>query len=116
MGSIIPMGPFIQYSTEKSDPLEIRIYTGANGDFTLYEDENDNFNYEKGVYSLISFQWDNAQKSLTVSDRKGEFPGMLKNRTFDIVLVNENIGKGVETTETPSKTVHYNGHKVTEKF
>lgn len=115
-GSIIPMGPFIQYSTEKSDPLEIRIYTGANGDFTLYEDENDNFNYEKGVYSLISFQWDNAQKSLTVSDRKGEFPGMLKNRTFDIVLVNENIGKGVETTETPSKTVHYNGHKVTEKF
>jgi alpha-D-xyloside xylohydrolase len=69
-----------------------------------------------GVYSLISFHWDNAQKSLTVNDRKGEFPGMLINRTFNIVLVNENKGQGVETNEIPAKTVHYNGHKVMEKF
>jgi alpha-D-xyloside xylohydrolase len=115
-GSIIPLGPFIQYSTEKSDPLEIRIYAGADGDFTLYEDENDTYNYEKGLYSLISFHWDNAQKSLTVSDRKGEFPGMLKNRTFNIVLVNESKGKGVETTESPAKTIQYNGHKVIGKL
>lgn len=115
-GSIIPMGPFIQYSTEKSDPLEIRIYTGADGDFTLYEDENDNYNYEKGVYSLISFHWDNAQKTLTISDRKGEFPGMLKNRTFNIVLVSENNGIGVETTEVSSKSIRYDGKKLMENL
>jgi len=115
-GSIIPMGPFIQYSTEKSDPLEIRIYAGTDGDFTLYEDENDTYNYEKGVYSLITFHWDNTLKTLTVSDRKGEFTGMLKNRTFNIVLVNEAKGIGVETTEIPSKIIKYNGHKVVEKL
>ncbi len=115
-GSIIPMGPFIQYSTEKSDPLEIRIYAGADGDFTLYEDESDTYNYEKGVYSLISFHWDNAQKTLTISDRKGEFPGMIKNRTFNIVLVSENKGIGVETTDIPNKTIKYSGNKVTEKL
>ena len=115
-GSIIPMGPFIQYSTEKSDPLEIRIYAGADGDFTLYEDENDSYNYEKGVYSLISFHWDNAQKSLTINDRKGEFPGMLKNRTFNIVLVNESNGKGVETTEILAKSIKYVGKKLVENL
>lgn len=81
-GSIIPMGPFIQYSTEKTDPVEIRVYSGADGDFTLYEDENDTYNYEKGLYSLITFHWDNNSKTVTIYDRKGEFPGMLKNRTF----------------------------------
>jgi alpha-D-xyloside xylohydrolase len=115
-GSIIPMGPFIQYSTEKSDPLEIRIYTGADGEFTLYEDENDTYNYEKGVYSLVSFNWNNTQKTLTISDRKGEFPGMLKIRTFNIVIVSETIAKGVENTETPDKTIVYSGKKVVEKL
>jgi alpha-D-xyloside xylohydrolase len=115
-GSIIPMGPFIQYSTEKSDPLEIRIYIGADGDFTLYEDENDTYNYEKGVYSLISFHWDNAQKTLTISDRKGQFPGMHEKRTFNIVLVSETKGLGVETTEIPVKTINYIGKKVIDKL
>ncbi len=110
-GSIIPMGPFIQYSTEKTDPLEIRIYPGANGEFTLYEDENDNYNYEKGVYSLIDFNWNNALKTLTISDRKGEFPGMLNKRKFDIVLVNENSGIGIET-QTISKAIDYIGEKM----
>jgi alpha-D-xyloside xylohydrolase len=110
-GSIIPMGPFIQYSTEKTDPLEIRIYTGANGTFTLYEDENDNYNYEKGVYSLIEFHWNNALKTLTISDRKGEFPGMLNKRKFEIVLVNENSGIGIET-QAISKAIDYSGKKM----
>jgi alpha-D-xyloside xylohydrolase len=115
-GSIIPMGPFVQYSTEKSDPLEIRIYPGADGDFTLYEDENDTYNYEKGVYSLITFHWNNVQKTLTISDRKGEFSGMIKTRTFNIVLVNENKGIGVATTEIPYKTITYSGNKLEEKL
>jgi alpha-D-xyloside xylohydrolase len=110
-GSIIPMGPFIQYSTEKTDPLEIRIYPGADGEFALYEDENDNYNYEKGVYSLIEFYWNNALKTLTISNRKGEFPGMLKKRKFEIVLVNEGTGIGIET-QAISKTIDYSGRKM----
>ena len=75
-GSIIPVGPNVQYAEEKKwDDLEIRIYPGANGKFVLYEDENDNYNYEKGVYSTISFNWDDKKKTLTISDRNGSFPG-----------------------------------------
>ena len=71
-GSIIPFGPQVQYATEKKwDKLEIRVYEGANGEFTLYEDENDNYNYEKGAYSTISFNWNNAKKELIVNDIKG---------------------------------------------
>jgi alpha-D-xyloside xylohydrolase len=110
-GSIIPMGPFIQYSSEKTDPLEIRIYPGASGEFVLYEDENDNYNYEKGVYSLIEFHWNNALKTLTISERKGEFPGMLNKRKFEIVLVNENSGIGIET-QAISKAIDYSGKKI----
>jgi alpha-D-xyloside xylohydrolase len=116
-GSIVPWGAKVQYATEKNwDKLEIRVYGGADGEFALYEDENDTYNYEKGVYSLISFYWDNALKTLTISDRKGEFPGMLQNRTFNIVLVNESNGKGVENTEIPSKSIKYVGEKLVEKL
>jgi alpha-D-xyloside xylohydrolase len=111
-GSIIPLGPFIQYSTERSDPLEIRIYAGADGEFTLYEDENDNYNYQKGLYSLITFQWNDAQKTLTINEPKGAYPGMIKGRTFNVVLVKENKGTGVETPTTPEKTVKYAGKKI----
>ncbi len=77
-GSILPVGPKVQFATEKKwDNLEIRVYEGANGEFTLYEDENDNYNYEKGVFSTITFSWDDAKKILTINDRKGTFPGML---------------------------------------
>jgi len=109
-GSIIPMGPFVEYSTQKpADPLEIRIYRGANGSFTLYEDENDNYNYEKGVYSTIAFDWDDASKTLTIGVRKGEFPGMLKTRTIKVILVNENHGNGVEIPASFDKEITYNG-------
>ena len=115
-GSIVPMGPFIQYAAEKSDPLEIRIYPGADGEFVLYEDENDNYNYEKGVYSTLSFHWNDAQKALTIGDRIGEFPGMLKNRTFLIVLAGENTVNGVEINNSPVKTLEFSGKKIVEKF
>ncbi len=115
-GSIIPFGPFMQYSTEKNDPIELRIYSGADGEFTLYEDENDNYNYEKGVYSLINFKWDNNKKNLTIEDRKGTFPGMLKERTFNIVLVDANKGTGVTISEKVDKVVKYQGKKVVINF
>lgn len=116
-GAIIPMGPFLQYASEKTaDPIELRIYPGADGNFTFYEDENDNYNYEKGIYATINFIWDDKGKTLTINKRQGEFPGMLKNRTFKIILVKENHGTGVEISDDPDKTVLYNGTEQTIKM
>lgn len=110
-GSIIPMGPFIQYSTEKNDPIEIRVYPGADGKFTLYEDGNDNYDYEKGLHSLITFKWNDTKKRLTIGVRQGAYPGMLKTHTFNVVLVRENSGIGVETSTAPDKTIRYSGRE-----
>ena len=86
-GSILPLGPEMQYVGEKAwDNLEIRVYPGADGDFTLYEDEGDGYNYEKGIYTTIAFHWNNKSRTLTIGNRKGEYPGMLKTRQFTIVL------------------------------
>ena len=116
-GSIIPMGPFVQYASEKPyDQLEIRLYKGADGSFSLYEDENDTYNYEKGIYTTIQFRWNNAKGELTIADRKGAYPGMLQTRTFNIVVVNETKGTGIETSKTFDKTVTYNGKKVVVKL
>lgn len=112
-GSIIPMGPFVQYATEKTaDPMEIRIYPGADGTFTLYEDENDTYNYEKGTFATIRFNWNDKSKTLVIEDRKGSFPGMLTERKFNIVVVNESTGTGVAITAQPNQTVSYNGTKL----
>ncbi|HNT93558.1 MAG: glycoside hydrolase family 31 protein [Bacteroidales bacterium] len=116
-GSIIPFGPEVQYATEKKwDNLEIRIYEGANGSFTLYEDENDNYNYEKGVCSTIAFSWNNAKKTLTISDRKGSFPGMLTERKFNVMLVAKDKGSGAEKAEKFDKEIIYAGQKITIKL
>ncbi|HLZ41585.1 MAG TPA: glycoside hydrolase family 31 protein [Candidatus Sulfotelmatobacter sp.] len=112
-GSILPLGPDEQWSTEKpEDPIELRIYPGADGDFTLYEDENDTYNYEKGVYATIPLHWDDASHTLTFGDRKGQFPGMLENRTFRIVLVRENHGIGINAADEPDKVVQYSGKQL----
>lgn len=114
-GSIIPMGPYLQYATEKSaDPIELRIYPGADGTFELYEDENDNYNYEKGKYAVIPFSWNDKAKTLTIGDRTGTFAGLLKERTFNIVLVNQSAGVGVEPSKI-SKTLRYGGKRITVK-
>jgi alpha-D-xyloside xylohydrolase len=109
-GSIVPMGPLVQYAAEKPDgPIELRIYPGANGSFTLYEDEGDNYNYEKGVYSTIAFNWDEATHQLRIDARKGSYPGMPKARTFQVVLVGKSHGAGVRVTEKPDKVISYQG-------
>jgi alpha-D-xyloside xylohydrolase len=116
-GSIIPMGPFLQYSTEKpADPIELRIYPGADGRFTLYEDENDNYNYERGVYATIEFKWDDARRTLTIGDRKGEFPGMMKERTINVVLVSKDRGIGIAISNRIEKKVLYRGKETVLKF
>jgi alpha-D-xyloside xylohydrolase len=112
-GAILPLGPELQWSTEKpADPIELRIYRGADGDFTLYEDENDNYDYEKGAYATIPFRWDDARKVLTIGNRQGEFPGMLAERTFQIVFVKENHGSGIEAA-APDRVVRYSGKQIT---
>jgi len=109
-GSIVPFGPVVQYATEKPvDPVELRIYRGADGKFTLYEDEGDNYNYEKGKYATIPISWNEAKYTLEIGKRTGAFPGMLKKRTFNIVWVSENHGAGIASTEKPDTVVHYNG-------
>jgi alpha-D-xyloside xylohydrolase len=116
-GSILPIGPEVQYATEKRwDNLEIRIYPGANGEFTLYEDENDNYNYEKGLYSTIMFTWNDAANTLTINDRNGSFPGMPNDRKFRIVRVTEANGTGMETVEKFDRVVSYSGSKVVVEF
>ena len=112
-GSIIPIGPDVQYAEEKPwDNLEIRVYKGADGEFTLYEDENDSYNYEKGLYSTIKFSWDNSENTLIISDREGKFPGMLTDRKFNIVIVQpEKMG-----AEKYDKTITYKGKEVSVKL
>ena len=113
-GSILPWGPRVEYSTEKAwDQLEMRIYPGANGDFTLYEDENDNYNYEHGAYTEIPFHWDDATQTLSIGERTGDgFPGMLRERTFNVVLVNTLRGAGDGHSSEFSATIHYDGTPV----
>ena len=112
-GSIIPMGPFLQYATEKpADTLELRIYPGADAEFNLYEDENDNYNYEKGMYATIKFKWMDKQQTIMVSTTKGKFEGALKKRVLRFVLVGKDHGTGVQITQKSDKTVIYEGKEM----
>ncbi|MEO5135089.1 TIM-barrel domain-containing protein, partial [Bacteroides ovatus] len=105
-GSIIPVGPQVQYATEKPwDHLELKVYAGANGNFILYEDEFDNYNYEKGVYTEIPISWNNTSRKLTIGARKGAYEGMLKNRKFTVTL-----------QDGTQKNVDYNGKAISVKF
>jgi alpha-D-xyloside xylohydrolase len=112
-GSILPLGPDEEWSTEKpADPIELRIYRGADADFTLYEDENDSYNYEKGVHATIPLHWDEAKQTLTIGDRKGQFPGMKDSRNFQAVFVGDRHGAGIDPEARPDKTVTYSGKQV----
>ena len=94
----------------------MRIYEGADGVFSLYEDENDSYNYEKGMYATITFTWNDAKKTLTISERNGSFPGMLTQRTFNIVRVGKNKANGMDKVERFDRVVDYSGKKVEVKF
>ena len=116
-GSILPMGDFVQYAGEKpADELEIRIYEGANCEFTLYEDEGDNYNYEEGVFSTITFSWNDASKTLTIGESQGAYPEMLRTLKFKVVLVAGKHGAGIEKTVTFDEEVVYEGKEVVLSF
>ena len=112
-GSIIPMGPDEEYSAQKPEnPMELRVYPGADGNFLLYEDEGDNYNYEKGQYATIPIHWSDSNRTLTIGERKGSFPGMIEKRTFNVVFIGQDHGTGVEAAGTPDKVVQYEGKEV----
>lgn len=105
-GSIIPFGPNVQHATEKKwDNLTVKIYPGVDADFILYEDEFDNYNYEKGDYTEIPFHWNEKSKTLTINARKGKYRGMIEARSFNLIL-----------TDGQQKTVGYSGKKTDVHF
>ncbi len=112
-GSILPYGPTVQYADEKpEDPLELRIYRGANGSFTLYEDEDDNYHYEHGAYATIPLRWDERTQTLTVGTRQGSFPRMIPERTLRIVWVSPHHGAGLALVDHPDAEVRYQGNEI----
>jgi alpha-D-xyloside xylohydrolase len=108
-GSILPLGPDLQYTREKlPDPLHLRVYPGADGDFTLYEDDGESADFSKST--TIGFHWSDADSKLTISARSGKgFSGMLTNRSFHIIRVCKNHGTGVGIEMKPDKIVQYDG-------
>ncbi len=118
-GTILPWGPKVQYSAQSNwDKLEVRVYPGANGTFTLYEDERDNYNYEQGKFTEIPFQWDDAKQTLIIGERQGGFQGMLQSRTFRLVLVDKdkNMGLGIRQSVRFSQEVTYTGQRIEIKL
>jgi alpha-D-xyloside xylohydrolase len=115
-GSIIPMGPEVQYSTEKRDPIEIRIYPGADALFTLYEDDDASYGYESGAYSRIALSWSEGTKELTIGNREGEYPGMPSARVFSVVVVGERKGTEDRIPASPGKRIRYEGKHLTIQF
>lgn len=111
-GSIIPVGPSVQFATEKSwDDLQVRIYPGADGEFTLYEDENDNYNYEKGKYTTVRMTWSDKDRKLTIHPRMGSYDGMLQHRNFRVVVVDHLKGLGLDNGSY-TVNVEYKGKKL----
>ena len=116
-GSIIPCGPEIQYASEKpADPIRLFVYTGSNGSFTLYEDEDTNYNYESGKFALIPFRYDEKKKELVIGKREGEFAGMLEKRTFEIAWISDSKPSKLDFQTKPDAIVTYNGTEQTVKM
>ena len=116
-GSIIPCGPEIQYASQKpADPIRLFVYAGSNGSFTLYEDEDTNYNYEKGKFALISLKYNEKTHTLTIGKRQGEFNGMLKSRSFEIVWINKDKPAGMDFTSKPDVIIKYDGSEQSIKM
>ena len=111
-GSILPMGPEIEYAAQNpGGPIELRIYRGADGQFDLYEDAGDSYDYEKGQHSVIPIHWNESAGLLTIGGRQGSFPGMVEKRTFRIVVVKSGHGIGGEVTTAADKEITYEGNQ-----
>lgn len=112
-GSIIPFGPEIEYTAQKpADVITLYVYAGANGSFDLYEDQGENYDYEKGKYAQIPFIYNDKARTLEIGQQKGQFDGMLKQRTFNIVVISPDKAAGIDTQENIAKTITYTGEKI----
>jgi len=112
-GSILPMGPQIEYAAEAPAGLiELRIYRGADGKFDLYEDAGDGYEYETGQHSVVPIRWDDRSSVLTIGAREGSFPGMVEHRKFRVVLVDSGHGAGVDVTSAGNAEISYEGKEV----
>lgn len=116
-GTIIPMSPVMQYVSEKPEaPYEIRIYTGADAKFVIYEDDNETYDYEKGQRATIELLWNDAARTLTVGERKGTFPGMIAQRQLRVILAAPGQAQGATEVKDGGQVVHYTGKAVSVKF
>ena len=116
-GSILPCGPNIQYAMENpADPIRLFVYTGSDGAFEIYEDENVNYNYEKGKFSIIPLKYNEKDHSLTIGKRSGEFAGMLQTRTFEIIKISRKKPSGLDFNSHPDFTIKYDGSEQTIKL
>ncbi|HUX84402.1 MAG TPA: TIM-barrel domain-containing protein, partial [Chitinophagaceae bacterium] len=107
-GTILLMGPYLQYATEKpADPLEVRIYPGKDASFTLYEDAGDGYAYQNGQHATIRFYWNDRQQRLDIGGSVGSYPGMTRSRTIQVVLVEAGHGVGIKPEPKPDKTIRY---------
>ena len=116
-GSIVPFGPALQYAAEKAaDPITLYVYTGKDSQFTLYEDENVNYNYEKGAFANIPLSYSEKTRTLTVGERQGTFPGMLAQRTFRVVWVSKDKPTPFNLDAAPVTTLSYSGKALTARM
>lgn len=111
-GSIVPSGVELQYVSEKPDaPITLNVYTGANGAFSLYEDSGKDYGYEKGAFSRIELKFDDATGKLTIGARAGEYPGMQRERTFNVRFIRPGMA-GADFEAKPDRVVSYTGASV----
>lgn len=116
-GAIVPFGPQMEWSDEKQPELiNLYVYAGADGKFELYEDENINYNYEKGKYATIPFTYNDRTRTLTIGNRKGAFAGMLESRRFNVVFVSRDRPQPLELVSPKGKMVKYVGKQISVKF
>ncbi|KRT17874.1 hypothetical protein ASU31_00850 [Pedobacter ginsenosidimutans] len=116
-GSIVPFAAAQQYSDEQPDaPIEIRIYPGKDGNFTLYQDEGENYNYEKGHFSTTKLTWDDKARILTIGNRNGSYAHMAIKQQYKIIIVSENAGIGIKENEGSTKSIVYTGQNINVNF
>jgi alpha-D-xyloside xylohydrolase len=109
-GSIVPFGPDIQHTSEKPDaPLSLVVYAGANGEFSLYEDDGTSLGYQRGAYSRIPLRWDERAGALTIGAREGRWQGMPERREFQVRLVSGAKPSALDSDRPSDAVVSYDG-------
>ncbi len=116
-GSLVPLGPELQYTLEKApDIITLYVYAGADGEFTLYEDQGENTDYQNGHYSTIRMGYNDAEKTLTLYERQGTYAAMLAKRSFNIVFITPSSPQGYDTIKPKSKLIKYEGKQIKVKL